>query len=296
MITFPVTALLIAFISFAPGIFWLWYIYTKDKYAPEPIKLVVEVFFLGMIAAVLAMVIEIAAPKIFPIVGIWRKFGNHVHLTLYFIFVIGLIEEACKMLPVWLYAYRKTEFNEVIDGIIYSSAAALGFASLENLLYVYSHGSSVMIGRAVLSTFGHLLDSAFWGLGFGLAKFNPRYAKLLIFTGFVISIIVHGLYDVFAITSEILLLLILMVAMWKVLLVIIEKSNLISPFKHNWAKKMFACQDCNKLTRKSSKYCGICGKIIAESNNLKYFCGQCGSEAEKDKTYCSKCGYCLVEY
>lgn len=292
----PIAFFYVVFISFAPGIFWLWYIYNKDKYSREPVKLIIEVFFLGMLSALLAIVLEMAAPKIFPIITVWKKFGNHFHITLYFIFVIGLIEEACKMFPVWFYAYRKTEFNEVIDGIVYSSAAALGFASLENLLYVYSHGSSVMIGRAVLSTFGHLLDSAFWGLGFGLAKFNPRYAKILIFTGFVISIIVHGLYDVFAITSEIFLLLVLMVIMWKVLLLIIEKSNLLSPFKHNWTKKMFVCAQCNKLTRKSSKYCGACGKAVIVSDNLNYFCGQCGSESEKDKTYCPKCGYCLIDY
>lgn len=282
-------------LGFAPGFFWLWFIYRKDKYAPEPLKLIATVFVLGIISAPVAGFLEGLAPKLFPIVAVWDKSSDPTHQLYYYTFVVGLVEEFCKLLPVWLYVYRKAEFNEVIDGVIYSSAAALGFASIENVLYITGHGATVMMGRAILSTLGHLLFASFWGLGFGLAKFNPKHSKYIVLVGFIIAVIAHGIYDVFASANYMLLTIILMFLMWRFLLYVVEKSTLLSPFKYTWSRKMQNCPHCLLPTREGSKFCSKCGKSINEGAKLSYFCGNCKKELKKDDRCCTSCGFYLVE-
>lgn len=286
---------LIFFLAFAPGIFWLWYVYGKDRYAPEPLHLIFKVFSLGALSLFLAIFLEKFIPVLFPAVQSWETSGSHIERTLYYILVIGAVEEFCKLLPVWLFVYKKSEFNEVIDGVVYASASALGFASLENLFYIFGFGPHVMVGRAILSTFGHLLFSIFWGLGLGLAKFNPKHSKYIVVVGLIIASIFHGLYNIFAYASETLILLILIFIIWKLFLVIVEKSRFLSPFKHNWARKMKLCPHCRRLTRQSGKYCGRCGKDIGEIEVLVFSCANCQAEVDKKLTYCPQCGFFLVK-
>ncbi len=92
--------------------------------------------------------------------------------------VVPVVEELLKFSMVALFVYRDKEFNEPMDGIVYATATALGFATLENIVYVFDLQtiSSLFITgsiRAILSVPGHALFAVFWGYGLGIAKFMP---------------------------------------------------------------------------------------------------------------------------
>ena len=111
--------------------------------------------------------------------------------------VIGPCEELAKFLAVRLFVYRNKEFNEPLDGIIYAAAAALGFASLENVLYVIDwHTGHVQWGalgiRSLLALPGHVIFATTWGYALGRQKFDPRYR---VWPMVMLAALLHGLYD-----------------------------------------------------------------------------------------------------
>lgn len=177
-------------LAFGPGIFWLWYVYQKDRWEPEPRALVAKMFLLGMACTLPAALLEIP----FAWSGV-------------FLIVIAapVIEEYAKYFVVSRTVYRQTEFSEPMDGIVYSAAAALGFASIENLLYlIQAQGhdllTPVFLGRAFFSVPGHVLFSTIWGAALGRAKFISDLARqrVLIQSGLLTAMAAHGLFNLLA--------------------------------------------------------------------------------------------------
>lgn len=180
----------LAVLAFSPAIFWLWYVYQKDKWEPEPRALVVKTFLLGMACALPAALGEA--------LFFWSGF---------FLIVVAapVIEEYAKYFVVSRTVYRTIEFSEPMDGIVYSAAAALGFASIENLLYLIAAQNQqmlapVFIGRAIFSVPGHVLFSTIWGAALGRAKFisDPLRQRALIHGGLLTAMAAHGLFNLLA--------------------------------------------------------------------------------------------------
>lgn len=179
--------LLVSALAFAPGIFWLWYFYRRDI-KPEPLPLVFKCFVWGMVATVPALYAE----------GLLRI--SHVADV---VVAAPIIEECLKFLAVYLTVYRSTQFDEPMDGVVFASSAALGFASIENVFYLYGAYSQgvgelqlVTILRAFFSVPGHALFSIMWGYALGRAKFSEgRNGKRLILTGLSLAIGFHALFN-----------------------------------------------------------------------------------------------------
>lgn len=228
----------IAALAFAPGIFWLWYFYRKDRIEPEPKKMLAKAFFLGMIAVFPAAAIE------FPF--------SATGILILAVVVAPIVEEILKYLFVRYGAYRDAEFNEPMDGIIYACAVALGFASVENLAYLlqayldpdkfsgfisisssYGRVSIIFVLRALLTVPGHALWSSMWGYALGWAKFSDEErGKKLIRNGIILSIIFHSLFNFLLVTSAFsaLGMLILIPVLWKTVNRRISQSISGSPF------------------------------------------------------------------
>lgn len=177
-------------LAFGPGLFWLWYVYHKDRWEPEPRALVVRTFLLGMACALPAALAEA--------LFFWSGF-------LLIVVAAPAIEEYAKYFVVSRTVYRQIDFSEPMDGIVYSAAAALGFASLENLLYLIAAQNQdiltpVFIGRALFSVPGHVLFSTIWGAALGRAKFVSDLARqrVLIHGGLLTAMAAHGLFNLLA--------------------------------------------------------------------------------------------------
>jgi RsiW-degrading membrane proteinase PrsW (M82 family) len=177
-------------LAFAPGIFWLWYFYHRDRYEPEPLSWIFRMFLIGMAITLPVALIEAGVGLLFPEV---------------FLAVVAapVIEELSKYEVVRRFVYNTIEFNEPIDGIIYATAVALGFATVENVSYVLmSYQQSLALAvdtglfRAVLSVPGHALFSSMWGFALGQAKFSPPARRgVIIAQGLILAILFHGIFN-----------------------------------------------------------------------------------------------------
>lgn len=178
-------------IALAPGIFWLIFYRRKDREEPEPIKLVFKIFIWGMLMTIPAAALEFIVDYIMPYSDndsisqiIWGTF-----------LVIAPVEEYLKYLVIKRKVYRRPEFDERLDGIIYGTVAGLGFASLENLMATLGSGPSIILFRFFTATLMHALTSGIVGYYLGRARFNPKAEKKLILRGLLIAIVIHGAYN-----------------------------------------------------------------------------------------------------
>lgn len=177
-------------LAIAPAVFWLWYFYNKDRYEPEPLSWILLVYILGIAVTI-------------PVAFIEGVMGEILPEFLIVVMVAPVVEEAGKYLVVRKTVYESGEFDEPVDGIIYAAAAGLGFATLENVIYVFSAletslGFALQTGlvRALISVPGHVLFSAMWGYSLGKARFIPAEKRAgVIAGGLILAMASHALFN-----------------------------------------------------------------------------------------------------
>ena len=181
-------------LSLAPGLAIIFYIYSKDKYDREPFEPLFISFLLGVVCTVPASLIQRALqPEL-------NLFFSPYSIPYYIIWAFGLVafsEEGCKFLVLRLYSYRRRAFNEPFDGIVYSVMVSMGFACLENVMYVFEHGFATGILRMFLSVPAHASFGVLMGYHTGLAKFDPDRASWHLWKGLLIAVLFHGSFDFF---------------------------------------------------------------------------------------------------
>ena len=192
--------MLLVALAVAPGAFWLWYFMQRDRLRPEPRYLIRRVFLLGGGAAIVAAVAEMA---VFALFGIKSE---HAGLTgaIVAATIVAVIEESLKFAAVYRGVYHNVECNEVLDGIVYTVAASLGFATVENLAYVLGGGIGVGVMRAILSVPGHAFFGALMGFYIGVAKCSAGGAAWHLARGLVLAIVAHAAYDTVLFTGTFL--------------------------------------------------------------------------------------------
>lgn len=186
-------------LGLAPSIIVLFYIFIRDKYEKEPIKLL----FTGVIFGII-----ITAPIVFTentIMKYMPSGGKYVYAFYTSFIVASAVEELFKYVILYFLTWRNKNLNERFDGIVYSVFISLGFAGLENLLYVLNPnlgGVRTAILRAVFSVPGHGLFGVCMGYYFALAKFEPEKRTKFMISALFIPFFMHGFYD-FILLAEI---------------------------------------------------------------------------------------------
>lgn len=177
-------------LAILPVIVLAFYIYKKDKYEKEPIPMLLLAFVLGILAIpmdlLLVSVINIAIP------------GESVFYSAFF--EAGFPEELCKWSLFMLVIWRNKNFNEFFDGIVYACFIGLGFACVENIMYVFDNESFAAafgtgVVRALLSVPGHFLFAVIMGYYLGMAKFKPMFSSKYLIFSILFPVIAHGLFD-----------------------------------------------------------------------------------------------------
>jgi RsiW-degrading membrane proteinase PrsW (M82 family) len=198
MLALTATAEIIALYAAAallPCFFLMRYVYRLDRIEKEPSSLLWKLFLGGICAAILAMILE----------ALFTTDVDSTNASLETIllnaFLIGLFEESSKFLFLKKFSWKSPAFNYRFDGMVYAVFASLGFAAIENILYVclYS-GLSVAIPRALLAIPGHMSFGACMGIYYGRAKIceqakDPGGAKANLFTGVALAVLFHTVYD-----------------------------------------------------------------------------------------------------
>ncbi len=181
--------------TLAAALFWLQYFDLKDAIRPEPRALLVTAFALGVAAALMALGLYGLAAAL----GLPAGPGATLGGTAFFCFaLVGPIEEGTKFLVARAVVFRWREFDEPIDGIVYGCAVALGFATIENLVYAPMLSTVEQIARAVVSPLTHSLWACVWGIGCAraLLREQPAWLRRTWQAGtLLLAMALHAAYD-----------------------------------------------------------------------------------------------------
>jgi RsiW-degrading membrane proteinase PrsW (M82 family) len=178
-------------IALAPGAAIGLYIYWKDKHEREPLGLLVKSFFFGVISTLITLLISWPISRLVPL-DPTSVTQQAVHAFL----LVALIEEFSKFIFVRWVLYPNKNFNEPFDGIVYSLTVSLGFAGLENILYVLDGGVETAVLRMFTAVPAHASFGVLMGYFLGKAKFEHKKAHYAIYA-LGVATLFHGAYDYF---------------------------------------------------------------------------------------------------
>jgi RsiW-degrading membrane proteinase PrsW (M82 family) len=180
-----------------PALVAMWLVDRLDAKRPEPPRLRRLVAFVGMLSVIPALVIEVALSttiggEVGPAPLTYQGASFHGFV------VAAAVEEACKIMVVYWVVWRRPEFDERMDGIVYASRAGLGFALVENVMYLLNQASlggqvELWIMRAVLAVPGHAMWTGMIGAMAARRRFDGRGLGLI--GGYLLAVAFHGGYD-----------------------------------------------------------------------------------------------------
>ncbi len=182
-------------LSLAPVFIIAGYIYFRDKYEREPISLLLKSLFMGVIITLPVVLME-------SILSVFGFADSTILNAFYNGFVVAAFsEELWKLAAVYLLVWRSPEFNERFDGIVYAVFVSLGFAAVENVLYVMDGGAEVAMARAITAVPVHALFGVMMGYYLAIAKFSPQKRKGNLWKALFIPVLFHGFYDFILMTG-----------------------------------------------------------------------------------------------
>lgn len=186
--------------AMAPVVVLMWYIYRKDSVQPEPTSWLIRAFLYGVISSFVAIQLtsglQLLTGWVFDLnqpMSVLRAFFNA--------FVWAAVpEEAAKLLMLWFVLRSNPYFDERMDGIVYAVCVGLGFAAVENVMYLYSglaDGSwmSIGISRALFAVPGHFLFAVMMGYYYSLYHFRIRRNFVTRCMVLLAPVLAHGVYD-----------------------------------------------------------------------------------------------------
>ena len=209
-------------LGFLPSAIWLFFYLRKDSH-PESNRMILITFLFGMMAAFYALILELAFREVANLSsdnGAIQSFlrailGNEfaiqyeqLIIKIMMVFIGGaMIEEVVKYLVVRLLIFQNAELDEPVDLMLYMIIGALGFAAVENILFLLNYpqmsegiltplNALIAMGcRFVSATFLHALSSAVLGYFIALSFLNIKNKKRYFLLGLLISSILHGIYN-----------------------------------------------------------------------------------------------------
>ena len=189
-------ALSLLALAVAPGAAIILYIYLKDKHEREPLGLLIISFLYGGLSTILTLFIS------WPVNAfLLTKEDDVVHQFINAFFKVALIEEFSKFFFVRFILFYNRNFNEPFDGIVYAVMVSMGFATLENVLYVDRYGYATGFMRMFTAVPAHATFAILMGYFLGKAKFTHRKVLFFSIIALLMPSIFHGTYDYFIFIS-----------------------------------------------------------------------------------------------
>jgi len=278
--------LLYPVVGLLPGLLWLAFFYFKAR-KPRTFGNILRVFAWGCACTVPTGVLE-------HITGAELAQETIYGSAAVSFFLIGPFEEFFKLAAVWVGMYRRDDFREPIDGIVYAATAAMAFASMENFVYVAYLGPGILLSRAVFATPAHLMFSAMWGYSMGLARFRRRGELSTICKGLAIAALLHGVYNflvAFHPKTAMMSLVPLMAFMAWLVSLRVKEFRKSYPFEPISDGCLIACPSCGAYTPEEEDACMRCGTALPliETDAPRY-CGHCRAVLEPCRDSCARCG------
>ena len=186
--------------ALAPVAVLFWYIIKKDEAKPEPTRWLLKAFVFGVLSALLSFAFSVPVGLLFDMDLDARTYTSIVDALADAFLLAAIPEELAKFIMLWLLLRKNQHFDERFDGIVYAVCIGMGFAGLENVLYLIGgieDGSWIGTGitRALFSVPAHFLFAVFMGYYYSIYYFGiDRSVKVKILI-LAAPIIAHGIYD-----------------------------------------------------------------------------------------------------
>lgn len=148
-------------------------VYRMDRLEREPPALLAGLFLRGVLAMFPILILELLASQ-FVDFFYWQPL---VYLFLTYFVIPGFVEEGVKFRVLRRRTWNEPNFNYRFDGVVYAVFVSLGFAAVENVLYVLTSGFSTAVLRAIFSIPGHAMFGVIMGLSFSQASWAQRHGQ-----------------------------------------------------------------------------------------------------------------------
>lgn len=251
------------------------YIYNTD-FEKEPISLLIRLFVLGVGSVIVTLFLTTILDNLFPFFSVDTKYIDIIELIPYVYIGVALIEEFSKWIFVRVFTYHHYEFNHAYDAIVYAVFVSLGFACLENILYVFQNGIQTALLRAITAVPGHACFGVLMGYYLGLAKTadkhqNKEVSKKNRIKSLIFPVLAHGTYDyvIFAATKQSIFSLIFIVFVIVLFTKTIEKVKQLASVRYDIREQA-------NTSQYTYQYCPMCGEKVQGK-----FCSQCGYQHDK---------------
>lgn len=186
-------------VAVVPAVVLIVYILIRDKYEREPIRKILLTFFAGM----LAIPLDLSLIAIFDLDYLPLMCEGEVSAQIATAFFSAAIpEEFSKFVILFLLIWWSKDFNERMDGIVYAVCISMGFATVENVMYVFEDPSCAW-GRALFAVPGHFLFAVLMGFFFSLAKFSVKHKFRNWTMTLLAPILAHGIYDAILMVADV---------------------------------------------------------------------------------------------
>ena len=218
-------------LALIPVVCFIGWIYYKDKYEREPPIKLVEYFVFGILVSILAIFIELYLSKL-------NNFNGILSNIYTAFFVAALTEEGLKSIILIPMLLREKNFNEKLDGIIYSIFLSLGFATIENIIYLMRERIdllfSLSITRGLISIPSHIMFAITMGYYISKYKFDKYNKKKYLYFAVIIPILLHGVFDFILMIGyrwAIIVFVVYLIFLWKINLDKLDKYTLYSKLR-----------------------------------------------------------------
>lgn len=259
-------------LSLLPSIVLGIMVYKKDTVEKEPKSLLFKLFMGGIGAVIITLIVSFCLNPILPEVNEGES-TRYLYIAIMTFFKVALVEECSKWIFLKKITWSNKNFNYIYDAIVYAVFVSLGFATVENIMYVCSEsgGIDVAILRAILSVPGHAFNGVFMGYYYGMSKQaqinnNLKLMKKNLLLSLLIPTVAHFIFDYLLLVSNIILLVIYLVFVVFLYINAFKRINQFSQITES-------LENTNSLLK--PRYCSNCGSQVSDN-----FCSICGKKVE----------------
>ena len=258
--------IILLFLAVVPSYVLAKYVYQNDVIEKESKSLLTKLFFGGFLSALIAIIISL-------IIDYFVKSDEMLtslpKTFIYAFLMVGVVEETSKYIVLRKITWNNREFNYIYDALVYATYVSLGFATIENIMYVFEYGIHTAVTRALLAVPGHLSFGIFMGYFYGFSKKyylknDRKNYKINNLLTLLAPSLGHGIFDFCLFSNNSIFLLgyfVYVVILFKV------ASNLL---------KKVSKEDMQLVNTNSFHYCPYCGSVAKG-----LYCSNCGNRLYK---------------
>lgn len=311
-----VNIVLLLLLAVIPVILLCIFVFMKDK-RKEPIKTVFHTLLLGCLSVIPVIICELLLGELFPtdIENLTLYIINKNFITLFInvLVSVALVEEFFKWLVIMKTTYYENVMDEIYDGIVYGTFASLGFAVVENIMYVISYanqyglsyGFEIGLRRGLTSIPGHASFGIMMGFFLGYAKLwkvkkNSKKTSIYLVLSLIVPILLHTIYDALLMYNvNVVLFYLFIISLYILCFILVFKiskdDQLIFINRNNnpnigndYNNPVYynTNMDPNYMNQNNGNPC----YINQNFNNYTYYCPRCGHPHDGTNQFCIRCG------